>query len=417
MNIAIVVERFPVRSQTFVVQHVLGLASKGHSVTVLSNSIGPGISDDELERFSESKVSIQYVEKIKPSAFVPKTFWKMKRFIRSIGYTLMNPKSIFSLTSNSPWKKRQMVKAWTLQKKILKLQPDIVHFHFGNMAALVSKFGIPMQTYVTWHGYDANIFPLSRGEGVYRELLQSKLCIHTIGSEYMLKKILQLGAEKDRIRKIPMGVNLSELLDSPPLEIKDSPVRIISVGRLVGFKGHEYLIKAVGELIKSGANIELRIIGEGYLREELSQQINKSGYSSFIHLLGARTPAQVLNELKNSHIFALTGIDDIPKSGIETQGMVLIEAQSLGLPIVSSRVGGIPESLIHEKTGLLCEPKNIESIKNALQHFIEHPDIRSSFGVAGRKFVVEKFSLEKMLESFIEEYNLTLETNKHQTDT
>ena len=164
------------------------------------------------------------------------------------------------------------------------------------------------------------------------------------------------------------------------------------------------MIDAVSELIRSGANIELQIIGEGKLRHKLSEQITQSGCSEFIHLLGARTPSQVLQELKKSQIFALTGIEDIPDSGVETQGMVLIEAQSTGLPIISSRVGGIPDSVIDKTTGILCEPKNIESIKRAIQYFADSSDNRVSFGKNARDFVYEKFSIERMLESFSEIY-------------
>lgn len=85
--------------------------------------------------------------------------------------------------------------------------------------------------------------------------------------------------------------------------------------------------------------------------------------------------------------------------------MVLIEAQATGLPVVASRVGGVPDSLIDGKTGALCEPKNIDQVIKAVKRYADNQNLRLAHGRAASEFVEQRFSLSKMLDAFEALYN------------
>lgn len=84
----------------------------------------------------------------------------------------------------------------------------------------------------------------------------------------------------------------------------------------------------------------------------------------------------------------------------QTQGVVLIEAQAIGLPVVASNVGGIPGSLIDGETGTLCEPRNVDQLAQAVQRYATDKELRLAHGRAAAEFVQQRFTLSKMLDAF-----------------
>ena len=196
-----------------------------------------------------------------------------------------------------------------------------------------------------------------------------------------------------------MGVDLNKFKFVDRSERTSSVLHIISVGRLDEMKGHCYLIEAVVQLIDMGVSVQLKIIGEGPLREVLESQIKESSASDYIELLGAQNSQVVRRELESADLFALAGVE-AENGRVETQGVVLIEAQATGLPVVASRVGGVPDSLIDGLTGALCEPKNIDQLVEAIQQYSENLVHRLAHGRAASQFVQQRFSLSTMLDSF-----------------
>ena len=93
------------------------------------------------------------------------------------------------------------------------LSPDLIHFHYGAHAAPIALLGVKCPALVTWHGYDANEIPQERGTEVYRDLFANNF-IHTVGSEFMRDRLVALGATREQIHKIPMGVNIEHFSPS-----------------------------------------------------------------------------------------------------------------------------------------------------------------------------------------------------------
>ncbi|MFC7338088.1 glycosyltransferase family 4 protein [Haloferula chungangensis] len=387
-HVCILAEKFPARSETFILEHAIGLARRGYEVTVVSGGPADGISDSEVKAVSSSGVRMVQHARMRTSGI---------SWIRQIaGVLLRYPVLWRGFRQKRPWNDHEGITASFKYDALRQLKPDVVHIHFGYHALSLHRLGARFPTVVTWHGLDANVFPRWYGEGMY-EALFSGSGYHTVGSDFMAGRLRSLGARDSSVTKAAMGVDLTKfpMIDREP----SATFRIVSVGRLDEMKGHKYLIDSVSQLMIEGLPVSLRIVGEGPMRKELERQIEESGQGRQIELLGARTSAEILDELRCADLFALTGV--VAASGrVETQGVAFIEAQATGLPVVACDVGGVSESLIDGNTGILCKPGDVASIKGAIKFFWENPEERIAFGLRGRDFVKKRFSIEGMLDRF-----------------
>ncbi|MCA9235964.1 MAG: glycosyltransferase [Planctomycetales bacterium] len=386
-HICFVVDHFPVRSETFIREQVIGLNRRGHRVSVLARGPGPGVTADEV-----GELASQGVEIVSDCRLQGNRFGQAKQLASVV---VRSPSMARWLKPSRPWHGREAFDAYLRVESIRSLQPDVVHIHFGNRARPLQQIGLPCPVVVTWHGYDANVVPRMKGQDVY-EALFAEPCVHTASSRFLCDRLRQLGAREEKTRVIPMGVDV-RLFEFHPREIHaNDPLRIVSVGRLDEMKGHQWLIRAVAELLDEGESISLRIIGDGPLRSQLETQINSCGRAAEIRLLGPQPSAVVAEEMQSAHLFALTGV--VAENGrVETQGVVFAEAQACGLPVIGSVVGGVPESIVHGETGLLCPPRDVPAVKDAIRSF-RAPGKIAAFGRRGREFVESHFTNDLMLD-------------------
>lgn len=403
MNICVVVHLFPARSETFVINHVLGLAERGHKVAVLARERDEGVSEIELRRIREAGVEVFYTGSLR--AFSTKVGQALN-ILRSMLLVIRSPAAIRLFVEKSPWGIRDILLSSALVDLIKSKNFDLVHVHFGDLAArlqFVSRLrkAFPPMV-VTWHGSDANAVPKNMGPRVFDNLFASE-ALHTVGTNFLKRRLMELGASGGLIKKIPMGIDIQQFRYREREGRGGEVFEILSVGRLDEVKGHAYLVDACSRLISKGHIIRLRIAGDGPLRCELEQQIAQLGIRDNVTLLGAVTSDEVVREMLKADLFALTGTPS--KLGkIENQAMVLLEAQATGLPVVSSRIGGIPESVLDGKTGMLCEPGDVEGICMAIEKLIINRGLMRELGSNGRRHVEENFALEAMLSSFDDLY-------------
>ena len=390
-KICIVTGRFPARSETFVVNHATGLARRDYEVTVVSQGVGSGMSLAELDALDAVGVRRVHIKAYGQG--------RVRNVIQMLSQLVRRPKLIRFILPRGPWTRRELFLADAYAEEIEKDKPELLHIHYGIHAALLCRIGMPSLAIATWHGFDANMLPRHRGEDMYHALFANPSVKHTVGSTFMAERLEALGCQTQKFSKVPMGVDLNKFKFVDRSERTSSVLKIISVGRLDEMKGHCYLIDAVTKLIDIGVSVQLRIIGEGPLREALESQIEESSAGDYIELLGAQNSRVVRRELESADLFALAGVE-AENGRVETQGVVLIEAQATGLPIVASRVGGVPDSLIDGLTGALCEPKNIDQLVAAIQGYAENLGYRLAHGRAASQFVQQRFSLSTMLDSF-----------------
>ena len=199
------------------------------------------------------------------------------------------------------------------------------------------------------------------------------------------------------------GVILSETKD--PVTIVPHPVngkfKILFVGRHIERKGICYLIEAAKYLPKD--KFEIRIVGVGDLTEQLKQQAAAVNEGAEIIFTGKLSPEDLANEYKTANVFTLPAIVD-HKGDTEGLGVVLIEAMELGLPIVASNVGGIPDVVVDGESGILVPEKDPVALADAFKRLEADPTLIQKLLAGARKRIEECFTWDGIIERQIEVY-------------
>ena len=199
------------------------------------------------------------------------------------------------------------------------------------------------------------------------------------------------------------GVILSETKD--PVTIVPHPVngkfKILFVGRHIERKGICYLIEAAKHLPRD--KFEIRIVGVGDLTEQLKQQAAAVNDGAEIIFTGKLSPEALANEYKTANVFTLPAIVD-HKGDTEGLGVVLIEAMELGLPIVASNVGGIPDVVVDGESGILVPEKDPVALADAFKRLEADPTLIQKLLAGARKRIEECFTWDGIIERQIEVY-------------
>ena len=218
-------------------------------------------------------------------------------------------------------------------------------------------------------------------------------------SQMVQTMLLAAGVPQHRVTLIHSAVDCPEPYPQGDLRAKlglDSQTSVIgTAATLTRRKGHKYLFEALRTLKERFPRIRLLVAGEGPKERELRELAASLGLEKEIIFLGFhRDMPQLLNTLD---IFVLASLT-------EGLGVALLEAACAGRPIVATSVGGIPEIIKDGETGLLVPPADSRSLAEKLAHLIEHPEQGRRLGANASAFVRERFSVERMLESYIHVY-------------
>ena len=177
--------------------------------------------------------------------------------------------------------------------------------------------------------------------------------------------------------------------------------RIISVGRLVAFKGFEHLVDVCAELMRRGFDFVCDILGDGPLRETLQTKINSLNLSSRVTLLGSLSQRTVLEKIQAADIFALASVIDA-QGASDVFPTVILEAMACGRAVVSTRLAGIPELVMDGETGTLISPGDTAGLTDALQRLLCDRELRLRYGRTGRARIEQHFQIEDTVSPLVE---------------
>ena len=244
---------------------------------------------------------------------------------------------------------------------------DTIYCHFGTNGKLIAELKelkvIPKETklVVRFHGLDMNFTKYPVG---FYDVLNSYADEILLGSQFAYKDLRTYRLQKEKLNKLSVGIrklNISkEISDSKPEHFN-----IISVGRLVDFKGYLVALDIINEINKRSINFTYTIIGDGPQYEILSELIERYALQNKVKIIKGLDHANVLDILKKSQIYLYPGIRD-HTGRVETQGLANLEAMANGLVILASDIGGVPDYVVHNKTGFLCEPGNVNQFVEKL---------------------------------------------------
>ncbi|MBT9311366.1 glycosyltransferase [Leptothoe kymatousa] len=405
MRIAFLLRKFPVLSETFIINQIVGLISRGHEVDIYAIYKGHNIKHKLYQDYHlETRTTYAPNVPISPIKRALKIVWIFSKYIKHLPI-LLRCLNFFQF-------KRQAFSLYLVYLGIIFLERpkkyDVIHCHFG----LVGLIGCDLKSLgfldgklvTSFHGMDLNTYPQKHGLDVYQRLFNQG-DLFTTNSNFSVTRLISLGCPQRKICKIPMGVDISRF-SYHSFEHKDKDrINLISVGRLVECKGLKYSIQAVASLKSKYPKLNYKIIGDGPLLKPLQILIDRLGAEEYIQLLGSHTQERVQKYYQEAHFLLFPSIVD--KEGAEEgQGLVVQEAQASGLPVIATDIGGISDGLIDRVTGFLVPPASPQAIAVRLKYLCDNPALWQDFSHNGRAFVAENFNLDilnKNLESRYQE--------------
>ncbi len=281
--------------------------------------------------------------------------------------------------------------AWYFADLFRRLGVRHVHVHFANRAThtalFLKKLGFPFS--FTAHAQD---FMFDLGSNALLSEMAREAEFVVAVSEYSRELLSEMCPESaGKMVRIYNGIELDDFPASPVKQT--APLRLVSVGRLIEFKGFQHLIGTCGVLKRRGIAVDMRIIGEGPLRAELEERIAREDVADRVTLLGVRSQEEIKRELGAADLFVLASIfDSVGASDILPT--VITEAMACRLPVVSTTVTGIPEMVVHGITGLLVEPMDEGAMADAIAELGADPERRGRMGDAGRRRAESLFTFD-----------------------
>lgn len=204
-------------------------------------------------------------------------------------------------------------------------------------------------------------------------------------SNFVRDMVIAKGVASGHVGVVPPAFDFPDPMPVPVLRtelgLPDEALIVGSVGVLRTEKGHAELIEAMAPIIGRHSRVHLVIVGGGHPGEEnLQALVAAKNLGGNIHLLGTRSDVPAL--LPDFDVFALA-------TYTEASGTVFVEAGAAGVPVVGTRVGGVPEMMHEGETGLLVPLFDIPALTEAIERLLMDPDLRRLMGRAGRKFCLE----------------------------
>ncbi len=408
MRIAFIVIRFPVLSEKFIVNQITGLIDRGHEVDIYTRIWG------DVSKVHSDVEKYQLLDRtylLQPR--IPKNiFWRAIKGIVLLS-TNFYKDPLLVLRSLDFFKYGKQALSLRLLYRViplLKKSYDIVHCQFGTASDLGIEFQnltAPQSKLITtFRGYDISYILQEKGDRVYDRLWKTG-DLFLANCEFFKQRVIELGGSSQKTFVHRSGLDCNKFIFTPRHPSPDGKVRIVTTGRLVEKKGIEYAIHAVAKQAKIYPNIEYNIIGDGELKADLIQLIQKLNIGDIVKLLGWKNEQEIIEILDRCHIFIAPSVS--AKDGNQDAPInVLKEAMAMGLPVISTYHGGIPELVEDGLSGFLVPERDADAIAEKLNYLIEHPEVWHSMGKAGRTRVEEKYDLNKLNDELVKIYQQLL---------
>lgn len=301
----------------------------------------------------------------------------------------------------APVNEVDLAAAWKLSRVVRRWQPAIVHAHDPHavaMAALGLSFGapVPRPKVVASRRVDFHLQGNAFSQWKYRQV------DGFIAASGAIRDILvHDGIPAGRIVVVHDGIDVEKIAHRQATDLHaeywlphGSPT-IVNVGALVAHKGQKFLIDAMPRVLREVPDARLVIFGEGELRPVLERQVKHLSLEKHVLLPGFRE--DVLSLMKSSDLVVMSSIT-------EGLGSAVLDAMAMGLAVVGTRAGGIPEAVVAGETGELVEPGETKPLAEAIVKLLKDAALRQSYGEAGRQRVARQFDVEHLVDGTLSAY-------------
>jgi colanic acid/amylovoran biosynthesis glycosyltransferase len=301
---------------------------------------------------------------------------------------------------------RRFGRAGRLARELRRFHPSLVHAHFGTSGptALTLADAIAVPLIVTFHGNDATVTPAEarrtwRGREYLRgrQRVIERAALFIAVSDFIRSRLLQQGYPAGKVVTLYNGIDVDYFSRTSS---QREPV-VLFVGRFVEKKGCEYLLRALGQLAREGQPVRGVLLGDGPLRGELERVARESGAD--VEFIGFRPLPEVKDWLGRA---SLVVVPSVTAANGDSEGLptVLLEAQAMGTPVVSTRHAGNAEGVLEGRSALLVDERDVQGLADSIRFFMNSPRAVEEFGSAARAFVTGKFSIRSRVEILEEHY-------------
>jgi glycosyltransferase involved in cell wall biosynthesis len=277
---------------------------------------------------------------------------------------------------------------------------SLIHAQWVHSSGTVGMYGAWLLAVpFSFTGHAADLF---RDRVALRDKIRRASTIICI-SEFHRAFFKENGARDEQLRIVYCGIDPAQFSpgEGTPRDSARDILRIGASGRLVEKKGFAHLVRACAALRQRGVRFECTIAGSGPLRDALQGEIDRLGVHEKVRLTAREIKQEEIPEFmraRDAYVLPCVWSSDNDVDGLP---QMLMEAMACEVPVISTRLVGIPDLVVHDRTGLLADPGNVDQLVEAIVRLNDDPVLARRLARAGREWVEEKFDIRNCLQPLI----------------
>lgn len=384
-KIVFIIDSFPNYSETFLYNQIYFLIDQGFDVRILALKQNKNLSDSIHQKVSEYNLS------------------KRRVFLTSkIGFEIITNLFFYPLISIRILKFFGIKKGFFIIRNLKVFNTynslDVIHAHYGHVGALIcdlKSIGLftDVRIVCSFHGEDLSHNLTNTYSKKYLNIGRFADVV-TVNSKYTQECLIKsVGELWSNVEIVPVPVDTKFFKPKLTPKKENKIFKIVFCGRLIKWKAPTKAIQIVHELCKLNYSIELHIIGGGPEFQACKELISINQLDRDVILHGLLSQEEILEVFENSDCFLFPAILESDSLKTEAQGLVIQEAQAMGLPVIISNVGGMKYGMVDGGTGFIATDKDVKGFVEKIILLIENPSLRLDMKVAARDFVVNNFDV------------------------
>ena len=393
MRIAYLVSQYPAASHTFIRREVMGLRARGYQVHTFS--VRPPTAPGKLAEIDQKETAETWYVLPPAPARLARAHAKAL-----LGRPLAYAKTLKrALHHRAPglrglvWSAFHFAESIDLAVELERRGVQHLHNHFANSGAnvgyLASRF-LDLDWSLTVHGSSEFDYPAGILLPEKLEAVRFAACVTHFGRSQAMRLVNPEHWAKFHI--VRAGIEPPRI--NPALVRPLTRPRLVCVARLSAEKGHAGLLEAFAQLVGSGVDVELELLGDGPEAKRLAEQIARLKLTDRVQMRGQVSEDQALAAMSNATAVVLA-------SFMEGLPVVLMEALALGVPVVAPCVAGIPELVEHGVSGLTFPPGDWATLARMLAQILADPELRQRTASEGKRRIEAEFFVEKSLDPLV----------------
>ncbi len=405
MKVATFMESFPSFSETYILWHMSQLKLSGVDVELYP------VLRKYPERMHEEVTTHRFLEHVHaPPEWSPSGKEGKLELLRALALALLQEP--VALAKLLPHTRGVRGMGWPqiirhLAYLDMPSDFDVAHAYFGppgrraQMLRDVGQLDAPLVT--SFLGFDLNVLPKKFGADYYGRLFERADCL-CVSSKFMRQQILALGAPEERLRVLPIGLPIDRFTFQTRTMAEDGILRMMTAARLVEVKGIEWGLRGMAIAQQRGVKAHWDIFGDGPLRSSLQELTVELGLEDVVTFHGFVPMSEVKQGMSTAHICLFPGVTT-HDGAQEALGGAVLEAQAVGMPVIATQVGGIPEAFVPGVSGILLPEKDPAAIADAIAQMAGQHEQWPVMGEAGRAHVYERYDCEVLNARWVYLYN------------